>query len=52
MVNDGLSSDILLVGEHTCGNSGLCRSYITDSVEERKIVKSSVVGNIGSDSKT
>ena len=52
MVNDGPSSDIFLVGEHTHGNSGLRRSYITDSERERKIVKISVVGNIGSGAQT
>ena len=52
MVNDDPSSDILLVGAHTCGNSGLCRSYITDSKRERKIVKICVVGNIGSGAQT
>ena len=40
------------VGRPTLGNSGLCRLYITDSVEERTIVKISVVGNIESDSET
>ena len=52
MVIDGPSSDILLVGEHTCGNSGLRRSYITDTKGEWKIVKISVVGNIGSGAQT
>ena len=46
MVNDDPSSDILPVGAHTCGNSGSCRSYITDSKRERKTVKICVVGNI------
>ena len=46
MVNDDPSSDIFVVGAHTCGNSGLCRLYVTDSVGEQKIVKISVVGNI------
>ena len=52
MVNDGPSSDIFVVGGHTRGNSGLRRSYITDSKGERKIVKISVVGNIGSGAQT
>ena len=46
------SSPKAWVGRRTRGNSGLCRSYITDSVEERKIFKISVVPNIGSGSKT
>ena len=52
MVNDDPISDKFVVGAHTCGNSGLCRSYITDSKRERKIVKICGVGNIGSGAQT
>ena len=52
MVNDGPSSGMFVVGAHTRGNLGLRRSYITDSERERKLVKISVVGNIGSGAQT
>ena len=50
--NTDPSSDMAWVGRRTSGNSGLCRLYITDSVGVQKIVKISLVGNIGSDAKT
>ena len=50
--NTDPSADKAWVGRPTRGNSGLCRSYITDLSFIVKIVKISVVGNIGSDSKT
>ena len=38
--------DIFLFGKRTCGNSALCRSYITFGVWERKIVKIFLFENI------
>ena len=46
------SADKAWVGRPTRGISGLCRSYITDPSFMVNIVNISVVGNIGSDSKT
>ena len=52
MVNDDPISDKFVVGAHTRGNSGLRRSYIANSKREWKLVKISVLGNIGSGAQT
>ena len=51
-VNEDPCSNTIVLGKRTRGNSGLHRSYITDSDGERKIAEKSAVGKRTSGART